>query len=114
MEAIEETEVEEQFEITSPQKQEEETLKIRRKLGAGFINGLGVGFGIGCIAAFIILWVSVYFSPLLPGSVNYSGLLVIFIYPLLYLLALGLVSLTAGFVREHYSKPQDNSTAEQL
>lgn len=100
MESTQEMEMEEEFEV-----QEEREQKVKRKFEASFINGLAMGFGIGCVAAFVILWISVYFSPLLPGNIGYSDLLVIFIYPLLYLLALGLVSLTMGFVREYHSKP---------
>ena len=111
METTQEMDVEEESVV---QQQEEEEPKVKRRLGAGFINGLGVGFGIGCVAAFAILWVSVYFSPMLPGNVGYSDLLVIFVYPLLYLLAIGLISLTAGFVREYYSKSHSDMSIEQL
>jgi len=103
MENAQEMEIEEESEVY-----EEKAPKVKRKLEVSFVNGLAMGFGIGCVAAFVILWISVYFSPLLPGNVGYSDLLVIFVYPLVYLLALGLVSLTMGFVREYYSKPSDN------
>jgi hypothetical protein len=68
-----------------------------------FIHGLAVGLGIGCIATFIIVWVTVFFTPKLPSQVTYENLLSIFIYPLIYLLAVGLIALTAGIVREYYS-----------
>jgi fructose-specific phosphotransferase system IIC component len=81
--------------------------KHPRQKGEGrssFIHGLAVGLGIGCITTFVILWITVFFSPLLPQTVTYEGLLAIFIYPLVYLLAVGLVALTAGIVREYYAK----------
>jgi threonine/homoserine/homoserine lactone efflux protein len=71
---------------------------------SSFIDGLAVGLGIGSIASFAIVWVSLFFSPLLPQSATYESLLATFIYPLIYLLAIGLVALTAGVVREYYSK----------
>jgi hypothetical protein len=74
------------------------------KSRSSFVDGLAVGLGIGGIASFAIVWVSLFFSPLLPQSVTYETLLATFIYPLIYLLAIGLVALTAGVVREYYSK----------
>lgn len=68
-----------------------------------FIHGLAVGLGIGCIATFIIVWISVFFTPMLPSQVTYENLLSIFVYPLVYLLAVGLIALTAGIVREYYA-----------
>jgi hypothetical protein len=59
-----------------------------------FVNGLSVGLGIGCIVTFIVMWIAVFFTPQLPA---------IFIYPLIYLLATGLITLTAGIVREYYT-----------
>ncbi|MGC8895328.1 MAG: hypothetical protein ACP5LB_00975 [Candidatus Bathyarchaeia archaeon] len=70
---------------------------------SGFIHGLSVGLGIGCIATFVIVWISIFFAPQLP-SVTYENLLAIFIYPLVYLLTVGLIALTAGIVREYYAK----------
>jgi len=68
-----------------------------------FIHGLSVGLGIGCIATFVIVWISVFFTPQLPSVVTYENLLSIFVYPLIYLLAVGLIALTAGIVREYYA-----------
>jgi hypothetical protein len=68
-----------------------------------FFHGLAVGLGIGCIATFVIVWISVYFAPRMPSGVTYENLLAIFVYPLIYLLAIGLIALTAGVVREYYS-----------
>jgi hypothetical protein len=50
------------------------------------------------------MWIAVFFSPQLPQTITYESMLSIFIYPLLYLLAIGLVALTAGVVREYYAK----------
>ena len=77
--------------------------KEHRKLGfnARFVNGLAVGFGLGCIATFIILWISLFFTPQLPEAATYENLLSMFIYPLLYLLTVGLISITAGLVKEN-------------
>ena len=77
--------------------------KGRRKLSfnARFVNGLAVGFGLGCIATFIILWIAIFFTPQLPEAATYENLLSMFIYPLLYLLTVGLISVTAGFVKEN-------------
>jgi tetrahydromethanopterin S-methyltransferase subunit B len=67
-----------------------------------FVHGLAVGLGIGCISTFVIVWISLFFTPRLPNAVTYENLLSIFIYPLIYLLAVGLIALTAGIVREYY------------
>lgn len=69
---------------------------------SSFIHGLSVGLGAGCISTFIIMWIAVFFSPQLPSAITYEGMLSIFIYPLIYLLAVGLIALTAGIVREYY------------
>jgi hypothetical protein len=68
-----------------------------------FVHGLSVGLGLGCIATFVIMWIAVFFTPKLPPSITYENLLVIFIFPLIYMLAVGLVALTAGIVRQYYT-----------
>jgi len=77
--------------------------KSHRKVSfnARFVNGLAVGFGLGCIATFIILWIALFFTPQLSAAVTYENLLSVFIYPLLYLLTIGLISVTAGLVKEN-------------
>jgi hypothetical protein len=70
---------------------------------SNFVNGLSVGLGIGCIASFVMMWIAVFFTPQLPSAVTYENLLAIFIYPLIYLLTIGLIALTAGVVREYFS-----------
>jgi hypothetical protein len=69
---------------------------------SSFVHGLSVGLGLGCITTFIIMWIVVFFSPQLPSTVTYEAMLSVFIYPLVYLLAVGLIALTAGIVREYY------------
>lgn len=69
-----------------------------------FIHGLSIGLGIGCIATFVIMWITVFFTPMLPPTITYESMLSVFIYPLLYLLAVGLIALTAGVVREYYTR----------
>jgi hypothetical protein len=69
---------------------------------ASFVHGLSVGLGIGCIATFVVVWIAIYFTPLLPSTLTYENMLAIFIFPLVYLLAVGLVALTAGIVRHYY------------
>jgi fructose-specific phosphotransferase system IIC component len=71
---------------------------------SSFIHGLSVGLGIGCITAFVITWITVFFSPMLPSTITYESMLSVFIYPLIYLLAVGLITLTAGVVREYYTR----------
>src|SRR5512136_2239843 len=68
-----------------------------------FVNGLSVGLGMGCIATFVVMWITVYFTPQLPADATYENLLSIFIYPLIYLLGIGLITLTAGIVRQYYA-----------
>jgi threonine/homoserine/homoserine lactone efflux protein len=70
----------------------------------GFANGLAVGVGIGFIATFVVMWIAVFFSPQLPAGTTYQTMLSIFIYPLVYLLAVGSITLTAGIVREYYTQ----------
>jgi hypothetical protein len=68
-----------------------------------FANGLFAGLGIGCIVTFVIMWLTVFFSPQLPSGTTYEAMLSIFIYPMVYLLAVGLIALTAGIVKEYYA-----------
>ncbi|MGQ9743247.1 MAG: hypothetical protein ACUVQW_01390, partial [Candidatus Bathycorpusculaceae bacterium] len=97
--AAEETATREEEEV----KQENQKSSNQGEDRSGFIHGLSVGLGIGCIATFVIVWISIFFAPQLP-SVTYENLLAIFIYPLIYLLTVGLIALTAGIVREYYAK----------
>ncbi len=97
------------FEEAAEHKREEVKQKtlmvnIQGEDRSSFVHGLAVGLGIGCIATFVIMWITVFFTPLLPSAITYETLLAIFIYPLIYLLAVGLIALTAGIVREYYSR----------
>lgn len=87
------------------QKVAEETTQVEvQEDKSSFTHGLAVGLGIGCIGTFITLWISIFFIPMLPSTITYEALLSIFIYPLIYLFAVGLIALTAGVVREYYSR----------
>lgn len=94
---------EEFYSVEGPGPRKQVDLRSNREEDrSSFIHGLSVGLGIGCIATFIILWVSVFFTPQLPSGITYENLLSIFVYPLIYLLTVGLVALTAGVVREYF------------
>lgn len=86
-----------------PQEQKKSNSNDDRHNRSGFIHGLSVGLGIGCIATFAIIWISLFFTPQMPATITYETLLSVFIYPLVYLLTVGLIALTAGIVREYYS-----------
>jgi len=60
--------------------------------------------GFGCVATFVVVWLTVFFTPLVPSGASYENLLSVFIYPMIYLLAVGLVALTAGIVREYFTR----------
>ncbi|MGC8997926.1 MAG: hypothetical protein ACP5JW_00775 [Candidatus Bathyarchaeia archaeon] len=101
-EPVEEEQASEQ-EIKS--KEEEGKPNVNNQVDRGsFIHGLSVGFGLGCIATFIIMWVVVFFTPQMPPALTYESMLSVFIYPMIYLLAVGLIALTAGIVREYYAR----------
>jgi len=97
-----EDQVQEEPQITVSLDQNEACQKGNIK--SSFVDGLAVGLGGGIIASFAIVWASLFFSPLLPQTATYESLLATFIYVLLSLLGFGLVALTAGVVREYYSK----------
>ena len=86
-----------------PAKNKSLRINIQGEDRSNFIHGLAVGLGISCIATFVIVWISLFFTPKLPNGVTYENLLSIFIYPLIYLLTVGLIALTAGIVKEYYS-----------
>ena len=84
------------MDLSSPSEKSHKNFSFNTR----FVNGLAVGFGLGCIATFIILWIALFFTPQLSGAATYENLLSVFIYPLLYLLTVGLISVTAGLVKE--------------
>jgi hypothetical protein len=100
---------EEPSDISEPAVQKQEHEKAENSMPSNhgvdrghFVHGLAAGLGIGCVATFVIMWIAVFFSPQLPSRVTYEAMLAVFIYPLIYLLAVGLVALTAGIVREYF------------
>jgi len=99
-ELVEERKIEQ--EEVRPKEQESKSSVNNQGDGSSFIHGLSVGLGLGCISTFIILWVVVFFTPQIPPTLTYESLLSMFIYPMIYLLAVGLIALTAGIVREYY------------
>jgi len=105
-EAKQEQQVTEQEQVITEETQEQKKdnpVKNNRSGGRGnFVHGLSVGLGIGCIATFVIIWVTLFFTPQLPIAITYENMLSVFIYPLIYLLTVGLIALTAGIVREYY------------
>jgi len=110
-ETYQEVEQEDNVTTNEPTEQSMENIKDKNSTAPNnlgedrtkFFHGLAVGLGIGCIATFVIVWISVFFAPRMPTGVTYENLLAIFVYPLIYLLAVGLIALTAGVVREYYS-----------
>jgi threonine/homoserine/homoserine lactone efflux protein len=93
-----------QPETEEPNREEAQQNNEESEDRGSFIHGLAVGLGIGCIATFVIVWITVFFTPQLPSSVTYENLLSIFVYPLIYLLAVGLIALTAGIARQFYPR----------
>ncbi len=94
-------------EASEPKEEDPSVLESEPEKGVGggsFVHGLAVGLGIGCLANFVVTWITLFFSPQLPSGVTYENLLAIFIYPMIYLLAVGLVALTAGVVREYFTR----------
>ena len=71
----------------------------REKIQEHFTNGFEIGFGVGCITTFVVLWISLLFGSQLTSGVTYETMIAIFIYPLLFLLTVGTVFLTAGAVK---------------
>lgn len=108
-ESLNQQELEQQENMEEQKSEHEETKQQESKQNtdnqvdrSSFIHGLSVGLGLGCISTFIIMWVVVFFTPQIPPTLTYESMLSMFIYPMLYLLAVGLIALTAGIVREYY------------
>ncbi|MEM0007321.1 MAG: hypothetical protein QXR89_03530 [Candidatus Bathyarchaeia archaeon] len=93
---------EEQTSEQEIEQKEQSKLNANNQDRSSFIHGLSVGLGLGCISTFVIMWVVVFFTPQIPPTLTYESMLSMFIYPMLYLLAVGLIALTAGIVREYY------------
>ncbi|MEM1563368.1 MAG: hypothetical protein QW161_01675 [Candidatus Bathyarchaeia archaeon] len=110
-ESLDQQELEQQETVEEQKSEQEEAKQQENKQNtdnqvdrSSFIHGLSVGLGLGCISTFIIMWVVVFFTPQIPPTLTYESMLSMFIYPMLYLLAVGLIALTAGIVREYYVK----------
>jgi len=88
---------------TKRKKNERKRGLVLQEERSNFVHGLAAGLGIGCIAAFVMLWLTVFFTPKLPSGITYEAMLSTFIYPLIYLFALGLIALTVGIMGEHYA-----------
>ena len=50
------------------------------------------------------MWIAVFFTSQLASTDIYEARLSVFIYPLIFLLTVGLIALTAGVVREYYAR----------
>ena len=77
--------------------------RVTARNRSSFVNGLAIGFGVGFLATFTILWISIFFSSQFSPGISYAQMISVFIYPLLFLLGTGVVLLTAGVVREYVS-----------
>lgn len=64
-----------------------------------FVSGLAVGFGLTFLAAFVILWISIFYASQLSVGISYEKMIVAFIFPMLFIFATGTVLLTIGIVR---------------
>jgi len=71
----------------------------KEKIQEHFTSGFEIGFGIGCIVTFIVLWISLFFGSRMTSEVKYESIIAVFIYPLLFLVIIGTVFLTAGAVK---------------
>jgi len=86
----------------------------REKIQEHFTSGFEIGFGVGCLMTFVVLWVSLVFGARLTLGVTYETMIAIFIYPLLFLLTVGTVFLTAGTVKHlHFKKKVREEKGQQ-
>ena len=79
----------------------EKERKFNRK--SAFVNGVAVGFGIGCFATFAALIVTAYYYAQ-TTSQTFEGALTSFSLPVTYFFVLGLLFLVVGFVWERFEK----------
>jgi hypothetical protein len=75
-----------------------------------FVNGFEIGFGIGCLMTFLVLWISLVFGSQLTLGVTYESIIAVFIYPLLFLIVIGTIFLTAGIVKHLHSRKEDSDS----
>ena len=78
-----------------------EERKHRRK--NAFVNGVAVGFGIGCFATFAALLITAFYYSQVAGQ-TFEGALSSFSLPIVYFLILGVLFLLVGFVWEKSDK----------
>jgi len=71
-----------------------------------FLNGFEIGFGAGCLMTFLVLWISLVFGSQLTLGVTYESMIAVFIYPLLFLIVIGTIFLTAGIVKHLHSRKE--------
>jgi predicted transporter len=82
---------------------EQKNLKKPPRVKGAFINGVTVGFGIGCFATFVSLLVTAfYFSRV--TSQTFGSSLSSLTFPVSYFFILGALFLTIGLVWEHFEK----------
>lgn len=78
-----------------------EEQKYKRK--SSFVNGVAVGFGIGCFATFAALLITAFYYSQV-GSQTLGGSLASFSVPITYFFVLGILFLIVGFVWERFEK----------
>ncbi|MFQ6068125.1 MAG: hypothetical protein ACE5KD_01130 [Candidatus Bathyarchaeia archaeon] len=79
----------------------EKEQKHHRK--SAFVNGLAVGFGIGCFATFTALLVTTFYYSQMTSQ-TFEKTLSGFLLPLSYFFVLGVLFLIIGLVWERYEK----------
>lgn len=79
----------------------EKKRKYHRK--SAFVNGVAVGFGIGCFATFTTLLITAFYYSQM-GSQAFEKALSSFSLPLSYFFVLGVLFLIIGFVWERFEK----------
>jgi hypothetical protein len=80
-----------------------ETDVMNARSRSSFVNGLAIGVGMAFLAAFAILWISIFYASQISMGISYEQMISAFIYPMLFILATGTALLTTGIVREYLS-----------
>jgi len=75
--------------------------KLQRK--SGFVNGVAIGFGIGCFASFIALIIAASHHAQLTGQ-SFEIALSNFSFPISYFFVLGALFLIVGLIWERFEK----------
>lgn len=79
----------------------EKERKYNRK--SAFVNGVAVGFGIGCFATFASLLFTAFYYAQTTGE-TFQGTLSSFSFPISYFLVLGILFLIIGVAWERFEK----------